>query len=60
MMHDGARYQDPGTFDGFRFAQANEMLRQRLRPAGVPDKVESSFTGVSVEWPIWGFANTAW
>jgi len=52
MMHDSARYRDAQTFHGFRFAQA-------LPTADVPDRAKSSLTGVSAEWPIWGFGNTA-
>lgn len=60
MMHDGARYHDPDTFDGFRFAKANDILRLGQRSIDVPDVVESRLTDAKIDWPIWGFGNTAW
>lgn len=60
MMHDRSRYGNAQAFDGFRFARANMQLRQGLASSRVPDKVPSTLTDTSIEWPIWGFGNTAW
>lgn len=59
-MHDASRYLEPEKFDGLRFAKANEARRQGRRSADVPDHGESRLTDVSLDWPIWGFGNTAW
>ncbi len=60
MMKDGSRYSDANTFDGFRFARANDALRQGSKPHEVPDKAASNLTDATIDWPIWGFGNTAW
>ncbi|KAI5857355.1 cytochrome P450 [Durotheca rogersii] len=59
MMCDAQRYSNPHHFDGFRFARANEALRQGATTTEVPDKSPSSLTATGVEWPIWGMGNTA-
>lgn len=59
MMRDGSRYSHADTFDGFRFARANDALRRGARPDEVPDRSPSSLTDATIEWPIWGFGNTA-
>ncbi|KAK3303783.1 cytochrome P450 [Chaetomium strumarium] len=59
MMMDGLRYSHADTFDGFRFARANEALRQGITPDEVPDRAPSSLTDSTIDWPIWGFGNTA-
>ena len=60
MMGDGTRYRDPRTFDGFRFARANDLLRKGKIPCEVPDRKVSSITESNIHWPIWGFGKTAW
>lgn len=60
MMRDPTRYSDPETFDGFRFARANTQLRRGCVPVEVPDRMTSTLTDASVQWPIWGFGNMAW
>lgn len=60
MMGDRRRYHAPETFDGFRFARANEMLRQGFPSADVPDKAESRLTDATLEWPIWGVGQMSW
>ncbi|KAK4236588.1 cytochrome P450 [Achaetomium macrosporum] len=59
MMMDGTRYSHADAFDGFRFARANEALRQGITPDEVPDRAPSSLTDATIDWPIWGFGNTA-
>ncbi|KAJ8124792.1 hypothetical protein O1611_g8849 [Lasiodiplodia mahajangana] len=51
MMNDASRYHSPHVFDAFRFARA----KQHLEKGGTP----SSLTTTSLDWPIWGFGNTA-
>ncbi len=60
MMRDESRYRHAGTFDGFRFARANDAFREGIKPDEVPDKAASSLTEATIDWPIWGFGNTAW
>ncbi|KAK8127347.1 Cytochrome P450 [Apiospora sp. TS-2023a] len=57
MMCDGRRYANPTAFDGYRFARANDALRQGNATADVPDKTASTVTSASLEWPIWGLGN---
>ncbi|ROT42882.1 cytochrome P450 [Sodiomyces alkalinus F11] len=59
MMRDAQRYSDPDKFDGFRFANANGLLRLGQTTDKVPDKDPSTITTATVEWPIWGLGNTA-
>ncbi|KAK8059254.1 cytochrome P450 [Apiospora saccharicola] len=57
MMCDERRYANPHAFDGYRFARANDALRQGNATADVPDKTASTVTSASLEWPIWGLGN---
>ena len=60
MMNDPQRYFNAGTFDGFRFARANDLLSRGEPAREVPDKKPSNLTGSNVDWPIWGLGNTTW
>ncbi|KAI1849851.1 hypothetical protein JX265_013554 [Neoarthrinium moseri] len=60
LMHDATRYRSPDVFDAFRFVRANqEFARGETARGYVPGDKPSSLTTVSVDWPIWGFGNTA-
>jgi len=59
MMTDSSRYSHADKFDGFRFARANESLQQGNASAEVPDRAPSMLSDATVDWPIWGFGNTA-
>ncbi|KAL6875003.1 cytochrome P450 [Trichoderma novae-zelandiae] len=59
IMQDSTRYTNADTFDGFRFARANALLRQQKQSVGVPGQKESQMTEASPDWPIWGFGNAA-
>ncbi|KAH7325055.1 cytochrome P450 [Stachybotrys elegans] len=59
MMRDPQRYNWAHIFDGFRFARANEALRRGHEQHDVPDSKESTLTDATLDWPIWGFGNTA-
>ncbi|KJZ69548.1 hypothetical protein HIM_11061 [Hirsutella minnesotensis 3608] len=59
MMHDAQRYSDPHSFDGLRFARANDALAKGQVTDAVPDKAQSSLTTSNIDWPIWGLGNTA-
>ncbi|KAI0879528.1 cytochrome P450 [Hypoxylon argillaceum] len=54
MMHDAQRYASPHEFRGFRFAQANEAMKEGRMTAEVPDIAPASLTTATVEWPMWG------
>ncbi|KAI2469098.1 cytochrome P450 [Annulohypoxylon bovei var. microspora] len=60
LMHDATRYSSPDVFDAFRFVRANQQLERGEIPCrDVPGDTPSSLTTASVDWPIWGFGNTA-
>lgn len=60
MMRDPERYRNPEHFDGYRFFNANQMLRKGLTTADVPEKVETKFTDANWDWPIWGYGQMTW
>ncbi|KAI1204773.1 cytochrome P450 [Annulohypoxylon truncatum] len=60
LMHDATRYRSPDVFDAFRFLRANQQLeRGEISCRDVPGDTPSSLTTASIDWPIWGFGNTA-
>lgn len=54
MMKDSSRYHHAHSFDGFRFARANERLRQGQRSPDTPDTVETKLSDATYEWSAWG------
>lgn len=60
IMMDGSKYHDPHRFDGFRFANANNDLRQGKRSPNTPDKVETKLSDATLEWSAWGIDPAAW
>ena len=60
MMKDSSRYHHAHSFDGFRFARANERLRQGQRSPDTPDTVETKLSDATYEWSAWGMDPAAW
>jgi len=49
IMQDEANYQDPATFNGFRFVKAD-----------VPGATASKFSTPSFDFPFWGSIKRPW
>lgn len=54
IMMDSSKYHNPHEFDGFRFARANNGLRQGQRSLDTSDKVETKLSDATHEWSAWG------
>jgi cytochrome P450 len=60
IMRDARKYCNPETFDGFRFARANELLRHGKLSPDTPDKVETMLRDATLDWSTWGMDPAAW
>lgn len=57
MMLDSHNYNNPQTFDGFRFV--TEISRDNKQSYS-EHKTSSRFTDASSTWLIWGSGKTVW